>query len=201
MEKTCLSIAEIAEACDIRSSAKNGFNLGYNTPISYFGMAMMGEGGELCNLLAKLERMKMGSIDAGNSITVAGITTEKLAEEIGGLFIYLSILSTRLGIDMERAVVKTFNDKSAKIGYPVFLGNRRKTLIPFDEDKNDVRMAECNCFMCQRKRRELEERINDPESLDHTIRSHEDITGGKETRHYHKENDTHYGSEPGELHD
>lgn len=118
MEKM-LSIPDFVEACDKRSI--DLFKLGYETPISYFGMAMMGEGGELCNLLAKIERVKMGGADGGNSIKVEEITREKLAEEIGGVAIYLSILTKRLGINLEDAMIKTFNDKSEKMGYPVFV--------------------------------------------------------------------------------
>src|SRR5689334_17665182 len=112
--RSCLSLSHLQEVTDVRSTVL--YKLGNNTPLSYFGMAMMGEGGELCNLLAKIERYKMGAADGGNSIRTEDITIEKLAEEAGGLMIYLAILTKRLGIDLEAAVVKTFNDKSVKMG-------------------------------------------------------------------------------------
>lgn len=114
-----ISLDEFVEQCNIRSNAPNGFNMPDTIPISYWGMAMMGEGGELCNLLAKMERVKAGAVDGGNSLKVADITKEKLAEEIGGIMIYLSILCKRLGISLQDAMVNTFNEKSIKIGYPV----------------------------------------------------------------------------------
>lgn len=118
-EQPDVSIDEFVEQCNIRSNAPNGFNMPDTIPISYWGMAMMGEGGELCNLLAKMERVKAGAVDGGNSLKVEEITTEKLAEEIGGIVIYLSILCKRLGISLQDAMVNTFNEKSIKIGYPI----------------------------------------------------------------------------------
>lgn len=117
----CLPIPAFVAHCYLRSISKDGFNMPVNMPISYWGMAMMGEGGELCNLLAKIERVNAGAVDAGNSIAMSEITKEKLAEEIGGIVIYLAILSRYLGIDLETAMIDTFNAKSEKIGYPVKL--------------------------------------------------------------------------------
>lgn len=116
-----LSVPHLVEECVKRSESSKGFNMPADTPISYWGMSMMGEGGELCNLLAKLARTKAGAVDGGNSIAAEDITQIKLAEEIGGVFIYLAILSDKLGISLLDAIIKTFNDKSKKIGYPVLL--------------------------------------------------------------------------------
>jgi len=112
-----LALPDLQLACDLRT--RIAYKMGSDIPISYWGMAMMGEAGELCNLLAKVERVNSGGLDGGNSITAEEITDEKIAEEMGGLLIYLSILAYRLGINLEEAVRYTFNQKSIKIGYPV----------------------------------------------------------------------------------
>ncbi|HYD90916.1 MAG TPA: hypothetical protein VEA37_05430 [Flavobacterium sp.] len=126
-----LTIPDLVEKCDERSTIL--YKLGPDTPISYWGMAMMGEGGELCNLLAKLERAKLGGADGGNSLKTEDITKEKLAEEMGGLVIYLAILSKRIGISLEDAIIKTFNDKSLKMGYPIMLEKNNQIAQSHDD--------------------------------------------------------------------
>lgn len=179
-------LTTLEEECDHRSISL--YRLDYSTPLSYFGMAMMGEGGEFCNLLAKLERRKLGGADGGNSIKTEDITKEKLAEEIGGMLIYLAILAKRLDISLEDSAIKTFNEKSVKMQYPAMLS---KKLLP-------SKLDECQCFMCQQARKG---HTIDPESLDNCISPNryvaseddyqkekarqEGITGGPETRHYH----------------
>lgn len=81
-----------------------GFNhkLSNWTPLEWGGAAA-GEMGELCNLLKKLRR--------GDQPSMADI-----ASEIGDVVIYLDLLAARLNIDLEWAIVHTFNMKSEEIG-------------------------------------------------------------------------------------
>lgn len=44
-----------------------------------------------------------------------------LAEEIGGIAIYLDLLASLLGISLEEAIIKTFNQKSLKYNFDEFL--------------------------------------------------------------------------------
>ena len=96
--------------------AKEDFKTYDGVGLLYFSTALAGELGELCNLIKKLERHSNGGPDVGNSIKVQDITKEKLAEEIGGGFIYLDLVAAKLGIDLEPAVTDTFNAVSNKIG-------------------------------------------------------------------------------------
>src|SRR5688572_6283970 len=72
-------------------------------------------------MIKKIERVKMGGIDAGNSYKAADITPAMLEDEIGGIFIYLDLLSALLGINLEKAIVETFNNKSETYGFIKYL--------------------------------------------------------------------------------
>lgn len=96
--------------------AQEGFKTYDNVPITFWTTAIAGELGELCNMIKKLERAKVGGLNSGHTKKVEDISTDDLAEEIGGVFIYLDLLASRLGIDLEQAVIKTFNDKSDEHG-------------------------------------------------------------------------------------
>lgn len=97
--------------------AIEGFKTYDNVPLTYWTTALAGEVGELCNMVKKLERVRLGGIDGGSTYTAANITNKDLAEEIGGIFIYLDLLSARLGIDLAAAAITTFNEKSDKYNF------------------------------------------------------------------------------------
>lgn len=116
--------------------ARNDFKTYENAGVLYFTSALAGEAGELvealqlsdavhgvnvsigrlCNLIKKVERKKVGGPDVGNSIKVEEIDTDKLKEEIGGTLIYLDLVASFYGIDLEDAITETFNRVSDKIG-------------------------------------------------------------------------------------
>lgn len=100
-----------------RNRAAEGFKTYKNVPITYWTTALAGEVGELCNMIKKQERVAHGGIDGGSSYTAASLTPEDLKEEIGGIFIYLDLLSGLLGIDLTDAIIHTFNSKSEKYGF------------------------------------------------------------------------------------
>lgn len=77
-------------------------------------VATMGELGEAANVLKKLNRERDGI--KGNTAT-ADALREQLARELADTFIYLDLMSQALGIDLESAVVRTFDAKSREIGY------------------------------------------------------------------------------------
>lgn len=113
---TKIDLTKFSEVNALR--AIDRFNTFKNVPITYWTTAIAGEVGELCNMVKKLERVKHGGIDAGSSYKAADIDKAMLAEEIGGIFIYLDLISTLLEIDLQSAIVATFNDKSEKLGFP-----------------------------------------------------------------------------------
>lgn len=96
--------------------AKEGFKTYDNVPLLFFTTALAGEVGELCNMIKKKERAKYGGLDAGTNHKAADITKDVLKEEIGGIFIYLDLLASLEGIDLEEAIIETFNSKSEKYG-------------------------------------------------------------------------------------
>ena len=120
--------------------AETGFKTYRNVPITYWTTALMGEGGELCNMVKKMERVAHGGIDGGSTYTAASLSKEDLAEEIGGIFIYLNLLSGLLGIDMEDAIIETFNSKSKKYGFPQFYPS--PPTPPAGEERAADRMTE-----------------------------------------------------------
>lgn len=104
-----------------RNRAAEGFKTYTNVPITYWTTAIAGEVGELCNMIKKMERVKHGGIDGGSTYTAANITHKDLAEEIGGIFIYLDLLAGLLNIDLSEAIKETFNSKSEKYGFKQFV--------------------------------------------------------------------------------
>lgn len=114
-----MNISEFSEANRRRSEAPNGFCHPLDSwSISDWFTAVMGELGEAANIAKKLNRVRDGII--GNEETPEELQA-KLAQELADTFIYLDLLAQRAGIDLESAVVATFNTKSSKIGYSEFL--------------------------------------------------------------------------------
>lgn len=97
--------------------ATEGFKCYDNQPLTYWTTALAGEVGELCNMIKKMQRVERGGVDGGSSYTAKDITREMLKEEIGGIAIYLDLLASLLDIDMEEAIIDTFNSKSEKYGF------------------------------------------------------------------------------------
>jgi NTP pyrophosphatase (non-canonical NTP hydrolase) len=96
--------------------AMEGFKTYSNVPLLFFTTALAGEVGELCNMIKKRERAKYGGLVAGTNHKAADITQDVLKEEIGGIFIYLDLLASLVGVDLGEAVIETFNSKSEKYG-------------------------------------------------------------------------------------
>ncbi|HMT74527.1 MAG TPA: MazG nucleotide pyrophosphohydrolase domain-containing protein [Chitinophagaceae bacterium] len=101
--------------------ATYGFRCYDNQPLTYWTTALAGEVGELCNMIKKLQRVEKGGVDGGSSYTAKDINKEMLKEEIGGIAIYLDLLASLLDIDLEEAIIDTFNSKSAKYGFEQFV--------------------------------------------------------------------------------
>lgn len=76
--------------------------------VSDWAMAMMGEGGEACNLIKKARR--------GEPVSQSDI-----AKEIADTIIYADLLAHHLGIDLGSAIRQKFNEVSRRIGSDVSL--------------------------------------------------------------------------------
>lgn len=101
--------------------AKTVFSVYDNGGPLFFATALAGELGELCNLVKKKERARLGGPDIGHSTRLAGITQERLKDEIGGIVVYLDLLASLYGIDIEDAVRTTFNRVSKDLGTPLLI--------------------------------------------------------------------------------
>jgi len=99
--------------------------LGFGHDINSWGAsdwftATIGEFGEAANVAKKLNRIRNGLKGNAKGETEESLKA-KLRKELADAFIYLDLLATSEGIDLASAVVDTFNEKSAEIGYPVIL--------------------------------------------------------------------------------
>lgn len=77
--------------------------------LSFKGNELAGETGELCNVLKKLERERLG-------IPGSRDTVEHAAEEMADVIICVDLIATHLGVDLWEAVAKKFNATSEKNG-------------------------------------------------------------------------------------
>jgi NTP pyrophosphatase (non-canonical NTP hydrolase) len=96
---------------------------------AYYGLALAGEVGELCNLVKKQVRVEMGGRDGGHSYAAKDITKEMIEDEFGGVMAYLILLAHDMGIDLGEATIKTFNKVSKEIGSKHFLRSERPKSI------------------------------------------------------------------------
>lgn len=101
--------------------AKEGFKTYDNQPITYWTTAVIGEFGELCNMIKKMQRVQLGGVDGGHSYTAKNITPKMIREELGGTLLYIDLLASLLGVDLEEAITETFNEKSKELGFDFFL--------------------------------------------------------------------------------
>jgi NTP pyrophosphatase (non-canonical NTP hydrolase) len=97
--------------------AVEGFKTYENVPLSFWGCAIAGEVGELCNIIKKLDRVQFGGIDAGNSYKAADVTPEMIKDEIGGIAIYLDLLASLFKLSLEDSIIETFNSKSEQYNF------------------------------------------------------------------------------------
>ena len=77
--------------------------------LSFRGCELAGEAGEVCNVVKKLERERLGFAGSRDSI-------EHLAEELADVIICADLIGMKTGIDIWNAVVKKFNATSSKLG-------------------------------------------------------------------------------------
>lgn len=78
--------------------------------------AMCGEAGEAANIAKKLLRCELGA--PGNRGATEDEMREKLARELADVVHYAIIAAERAGVDLEQAMIDTFNEKSEELGFP-----------------------------------------------------------------------------------
>jgi NTP pyrophosphatase (non-canonical NTP hydrolase) len=82
--------------------------------IEYRGCELAGEVGEVCNIVKKIARERLG-------LRGSRSTKEKLAEELADAVICLDLIAMDMSIDLDKAVREKFNKTSEANGLSVFL--------------------------------------------------------------------------------
>lgn len=82
--------------------------------MAFRAIELAGEAGEAVNVVKKLERERRGW--RGSRATLAD-----LADELADVVICCDLLAMTAGIDLRAAVVRKFNETSAKVGLPTML--------------------------------------------------------------------------------
>lgn len=100
--------------------------------LSDWAVAAAGEMGEALNVVKKLNRERDQIV--GNTRTGA-MLLEDLAGEIADTVIYLDLLAARAGINLDAAIVETFNAVSIRNGFPERLmrGDPRRSELETSE--------------------------------------------------------------------
>ena len=80
--------------------------------LSFKGNELAGEVGELCNVIKKLERERLGLVGSR-------ATRQQLEEELADVVICVDLIAMALSVDLGAAVAKKFNATSAKYGLTV----------------------------------------------------------------------------------
>lgn len=75
--------------------------------LSFQGCELAGEVGELCNILKKIERERLGLVGSR-------ATKEQAMHELADVVICADLIAMTLGIDLGLAVVEKFNYTTAK---------------------------------------------------------------------------------------
>ncbi len=84
--------------------------------ISDWCVAWVGEVGEACNIVKKLNRLR-DKMPGNGSISSAKLKA-RLAEELADAVLYQVLVAASHGIDLEKAVRDKFNKVSIKQGFP-----------------------------------------------------------------------------------
>ncbi len=84
--------------------------------ISDWSNAMAGEAGEACNIVKKIRRYECGL--RGKLDPSEADLRLMLADEIADVYLYLDLLATKAGVDIEAAVISKFNRVSERQDFP-----------------------------------------------------------------------------------
>lgn len=96
-----------------------------NWTLADWSNAVAGEVGEACNVVKKLRRPHLGTVGNDHQPEVYA---RQLESEIGDVLIYLDLLANAAGLDLDRCVLRAFNEKSEELNMPVRLEAGRALL-------------------------------------------------------------------------
>jgi NTP pyrophosphatase (non-canonical NTP hydrolase) len=101
--------------------------------LSDWSNALAGEVGEACNIIKKIRRAQINT--KGASDPNLDNLKQALADELGDVFLYLDLLATKAGIDLQQAIVDKFNAVSKREGFP-------HTLRTTDDSNHYVKISD-----------------------------------------------------------
>ena len=114
---TDLTFKKLREVSESRTTAWMKDGLQSWRPAEWV-VAMVGELGEACNVLKKMNRLRDGITGNRKSVDMTReLLQAQLGEELADTMIYLELLSNSLGVDLEKEVVKKFNKVSEELGF------------------------------------------------------------------------------------
>jgi hypothetical protein len=150
-----------------RCTASNGFGHALDSwSIAEWTNAMMGEGGEACNLAKKLLRHR-DKVAGNYKAEDKDVKSLKLrtAKEICDAIIYADLAIQSLGFQTADLLVEVFNAKSEQLECPIHYDNRRVSIDPIDilciEHVSQWKKNSADCPACL----ERSVRMIDPASL------------------------------------
>ena len=82
---------------------------GADIPLSFRGLELAGEAGEVCNELKKIERTRRGMVGGK-------VGTQDVQEELADVLVCVDLIAMDLGIDLGEALRAKFNKTSEKYG-------------------------------------------------------------------------------------
>ena len=86
--------------------------------LSDWAVATVGELGEACNIIKKINRIRDGLVGNHGEDADASILHNKLAKELADVVIYLDLIAAAASIDLENAVRDKFNEVSIRNNFP-----------------------------------------------------------------------------------
>lgn len=87
---------------------------GADIPLSFRGLELAGEAGEVCNELKKIERTRLGMVGGKSGM-------QDLQEELADVIVCVDLIAMDLGIDLGDALREKFNKTSEKYGLVTML--------------------------------------------------------------------------------
>lgn len=100
----------IKELCDKNKHRQIEWDASDDIGVLFKAVEFVGEVGELCNNIKKLERESLG-------LSGSRISRSDLEDEFGDVMITLSLLADCLDVDLEEVTKRKFNKTSDKMGF------------------------------------------------------------------------------------
>jgi NTP pyrophosphatase (non-canonical NTP hydrolase) len=146
---TTITLAALREANIARDKE---WNTGTErVPLSFRGNELAGEAGEACNIIKKLERVRLG-------IKGSVSTTEALAEELADVVICADLTAMECQINLAEAIEAKFNAKSEEIGL-------KTKLSALSHIEAAMAMLEAHGYVVSSAKRDLNEQIEEAIAL------------------------------------